>query len=83
MADIENTIDQHSQPLWPLPNDPRLTDASEQTRAWVEAGQPEALAAWFSDTIKDAFHALSNLALAQAAWPKAALDNAMAQLPET
>lgn len=82
MAGSEITkLEQQGEPSWPAPDDPRCLNTSEQTRTWIEAGQPEALEVWLSGIVNTAFHALSNLAMAHGAWPKDALDNAKAQLP--
>jgi hypothetical protein len=66
---------------WPTPDDPAYANAGEQTRQWLEATQPEALATSLTETIRHAFDGLSCLALFDSCYPREALDNAAAQLP--
>ncbi len=78
----EETTEHKEAPSWPTPNDPEWADASEQTRNWLEATQPDALAERMSETIRTAFHAASNLAMIFDCMPEGAWDNALAVLPD-
>ncbi len=74
-------VTEAGQPSWPAPDDPAFTGADEQTQEWLKQTQPEALADNLTDTVKNAFHALSALAMFHGAYPQEALNNALAQLP--
>lgn len=70
-----------AEPTWPRPDDPEWADSGEQTLRWLEQTQPEALASRVTETISDAFHAMSRLAMTYASTPQGAWENALAQLP--
>src|SRR3989344_6125505 len=77
----DGNMETAAERTWPLPNDPRFEGAGEETQRWIEASQPEALAVTAHETVMGAFRALSSLALLARAYPEAALENALAQLP--
>lgn len=81
MTDNKDVIHTTGEPTWPKPDDPEWADCGEQTLRWLEATQPEALASQVSETISDAFHVMSRLAMTVESIPKDAWENALAQLP--